>query len=353
MARFYGTAGDDQILRSGISAGVISDPIGFTNTAGDIRHTIFAGAGDDVAELGDREGYIDGGDGNDRLYGSPYSDLIYGRAGDDVLYGGNAVGLEILDGGSGADRMTGGSGQHIYVVDDRRDVARDFGVWPDDAWDTIVTNLDLTLSETANIEGVDLTLAGAYGMAARATTIVGNSSNNILTGNDLGNMLHGRDGRDILTGNGGDDRLNGGHGDDVLTGGAGRDVLRGGEGNDFFEDAVGGGDRLFGGAGDDIFMFRNNPSAWEPGADTIAARGGPAFDGVGDAAGDVISLPEEIRPAFDETDIGRVELVNVGTRTLIRANLDDDPDYEFRLYIEDGQSVRASDYTGQDFGLYL
>lgn len=190
-------------------------------------------------------------------------------------------------------------------------------------------------------------------MAARATTIVGNSSNNILTGNDLGNMLHGRDGRDILTGNGGDDRLNGGRGDDVLTGGAGRDVLRGGEENDFFEDAVGGGDRLFGGAGDDIFMFRNNPSAWEPGADTIAARGGPAFDGVGDAAGDVISLPEEIRPAFDETDIGRVELVNVGTRTLIRANLDDDPDYEFRLYIEDGQSVRASDYTGQDFGLYL
>ena len=53
---------------------------------------------------------------------------------------------------------------------------------------------------------------------------------------------------------------------------------------------------------------------------------------------------------FGGTGVGRVSLVNSGTTTLVRGNVDADATFEFVLAIEDG-GVLASAYKAGDFVL--
>lgn len=85
-----------------------------------------------LAANGGNGNYLDGGDGNDRLYGSGGSDWLKGGAGSDYLVGGN--GADILQGGAGDDRgangearILGGAGtdQYIFGFGDGRDVVFD------------------------------------------------------------------------------------------------------------------------------------------------------------------------------------------------------------------------------------
>lgn len=63
-------------------------------------------------------------------------------------------------------------------------------------------------------------------------TILGDSSDNLLTGTEFADLIQGLDGDDTLDGNAGNDTLQGGAGSDWLRGGAGHDTLYGGDGLD-------------------------------------------------------------------------------------------------------------------------
>jgi Ca2+-binding RTX toxin-like protein len=364
MADIFGTAGADEILRNRLSPGVISDPL-VTGTLGS-ANLIFAEAGNDWIEAGDFGDEVHGGTGDDRIFGGLGSDWLHGDAGDDLIVSGDnlpdefgTAGFVVLDGGTGADYMIGREGQQFFVVDDQRDVVRDTGTIEGDNYDTIVTNLDYTLSETAGIEVLDFAFAEYFGLAARPVVGIGNSHDNILFGNELRNKLYGGDGYDIVTGEDGCDRVFGGRGDDDVQGNAGRDVVRGQDG----DDNVWGGsgvDRLVGGRGEDTFFFNYVTDSSAAARDVIAAGDGAiAFQGAGRPGGDLIWMPNDLGPVpntplgpftFGGTGKMQVSCVDRGTDTLVRANVDDDAKFEFRILIEDG-AVRADQYTAGDFFL--
>ena len=137
-------------------------------------------------------------------------------------------------------------------------------------------------------------------------------------------------------------------------------MVRGQKGND----SVWGGadqDRLIGGRGNDTYFF-NYVSESVPGAaDVIACGDGAvAFENPGAAAGDLIWLPNALSPetasealgpfTFGGTGRNEVSCIDAGRDTLVRANVHDDPGFEFVVRIADG-AVRAKAYTADDFFL--
>ena len=99
-----------------------------------------------------------------------------------------------------------------------------------------------------------------------------------------------------------------------------------------------------------------------PGArDLIRAdlAGGIAFEGAGIAGGDRIDLAGidanttaggNQAFVFGGTGVGRVSLVNPGSNTLPRCNVDGDGAFELEMLIEDG-AVLAGAYKALDFVL--
>ncbi|MEI6160190.1 MAG: calcium-binding protein, partial [Roseococcus sp.] len=166
-----------------------------------------------------------GGAGGDTLLGTSASNLLRGEAGNDRL-----------DGRAGADRMIGGSGDDTYYVDNAGDLTTEEagggtdGVLASLSWPLDAELERLTLTGTADLNGM---------------------------GNALANRVDGNAGANILDGDAGNDTLYGLAGDDTLRGGAGADTLDGGLGTD----------RLEGGLDADRFMFR---SAAEANGDVIA-----------------------------------------------------------------------------------
>jgi Ca2+-binding RTX toxin-like protein len=82
MATFYGTEGNDSILRNSLSLGVTTDPPGLAGTLGTYYNALYGFGGNDVLQAGDgifdydqvSGDYLDGGAGNDILYGGPGQD---------------------------------------------------------------------------------------------------------------------------------------------------------------------------------------------------------------------------------------------------------------------------------------
>lgn len=181
-----GTAGDDTIAPTGVSAGVTGGTPGAGAdriSAGAGRDSILAGAGDDAVDAGDGADSISGGDG---------ADTLFGGAGADTLYGG--AGLDLLQGGRDND---------TYILDATFDV---------------VVELDGEGIDTLRVPFGGLTLMANVENAV-ATTSIAHS----FTGNELANLLVGNAGADTLNGAAGNDTLNGGAGEDVLEGGLGND----------------------------------------------------------------------------------------------------------------------------------
>ena len=130
------------------------------------------------------------------------------------LTGNNANNL--LNGVGGADRMSGLSGDDIYIVDNAGDRVIE-GVGR--GHDTVRTVVNYALSaQSQNIE--DLVLLGSGNIAG-----VGNNAANTITGNNGNNSLNGLGGNDTLNGFGGNDRLTGGNGNDIMSGGTGDDLF--------------------------------------------------------------------------------------------------------------------------------
>jgi Ca2+-binding RTX toxin-like protein len=117
-----GGGGDDKLY-----GGVLDDWL----LGGDGKDELHAGAAGG-AGLGGNGNYLDGGDGNDRLFGREGSDWLEGGAGIDTLEGGG--GDDILTGGAdglrddgtaGGDSLKGGHGDDQYLLraGDGKDVA--------------------------------------------------------------------------------------------------------------------------------------------------------------------------------------------------------------------------------------
>ena len=110
---------------------------------------------------------------------------------DNLLFGNDQA--NILDGSAGADQMAGGLGDDLYVVDNIADVVTEAANAGTDLVQSSVTytlaaNVEnLTLTGTANIDGI------------------GNAAANALTGNAGNNRLDGGAGADTMTGGAGDD----------------------------------------------------------------------------------------------------------------------------------------------------
>ena len=121
------------------------------------------------------------------------------------------IGANKLDGGADADTMIGGAGNDTYQVDDGDDSIIEFD---GEGTDQVNSSASFTLS--GSIE--NLTLTGTADIDG-----IGNALGNKITGNTGANELNGRNGNDTLTGNDGNDGLDGGKGADSLIGGKGND----------------------------------------------------------------------------------------------------------------------------------
>ncbi|SEO50513.1 Hemolysin-type calcium-binding repeat-containing protein, partial [Duganella sp. CF517] len=129
-----------------------------------------------------------------------------------------------LDGGAGADKLIGGSGDDLYLVDAAGDVVTELaGEGADTVW---TSQAAYTL--TANVENLAYTGKAAF-------TGAGNALDNIIAGGHAGNKLDGGAGNDQLIGGDGADSLIGGLGDDTFVGASGKDTVDGGAGTDLLQ----------------------------------------------------------------------------------------------------------------------
>jgi Ca2+-binding RTX toxin-like protein len=129
-------------------------------------------------------------------------------------------GNNLLDGGAGADRMIGKTGDDVYFVDNVGDYVGE-GTGADQGNDTIFSSIGLNLDLPSNMRGVEnLVLQGDADLQG--------------TGNALANSLYGNSGNNLLDGGTGADAMVGGAGNDsYVVDNAGDQVFENaGEGND-------------------------------------------------------------------------------------------------------------------------
>ena len=123
--QFYGGEGVDTIMFGSALAGVTMNLLTGLGSKGDATgdtyfeiENISGSKFNDVLTLGNNGGYINGLDGNDRLFGGSGRDKLFGSIGNDRLTGNS--GADILSGGTGFDTFEftlGGSGQTTVNAD--------------------------------------------------------------------------------------------------------------------------------------------------------------------------------------------------------------------------------------------
>ena len=111
----------------------------------------------------------------------------------------------ILNGGTGINTLIGSLGDDIYQVDTTTDIITELATQGND---TIQSSVTFSLATLTNIENLTLTETAAINGT-------GNTGNNTLIGNTANNTLTGDAGNDILNGGVGIDTLIGGLGDDI------------------------------------------------------------------------------------------------------------------------------------------
>jgi Ca2+-binding RTX toxin-like protein len=326
MGTYTGTAGNDTITRSTVSAGVTANPPGSRPSAAD--DVIDGRGGDD---------YLAGGGGNDRLYGGAGNDFLevmlqsFGIGGPAWLYGGE--GNDTLNGyiffpapfegtpetrqfgGAGDDSLSGSQEDHngaYFAVDtlvggtgndtyhDVSSVGDVIIEQPGEGVDTVITERGITLPD--NVE--NLTLVRIVDPPYFDQTASGNNLANTIIGATDDNTFYGEGGDDTIFGGGvaywaepwmaisDEDTIYGGDGNDTIHGGDGvtsadgADTLYGEAGNDTIhaqagDDVASGGDgndALYGGGGNDqLAGDAGNDVLWgNSGVDTL--RGGLGND---------------------------------------------------------------------------
>ncbi|MFT3857755.1 MAG: calcium-binding protein [Aquabacterium sp.] len=305
----YGGYGDDT-LDGGAGDDLLLGATADERLYGGGNDTLSGGDGDDTLKGGV---WLDGGAGNDMLSTEGYVGRLYGGEGDDTLT--TNVGVQVVDGGSGADliRLSGSAySDATRVVADGQDTLElsgltlsalkgyarlvqdshglilhlDNGVWMNVHPGMETLKLHLADAQLTLGDVLAMTPLKMYGGDAN-DTLVGGAGNDEISGGEganhlsggagddslftygNGGILLGEEGNDTLVAWSGDHLLDGGAGDDVLQGGPGNSVLLGGAGNDTLNiDA--GNDVLTGGAGADTYVIHPT-EATNRGADTLVA----------------------------------------------------------------------------------
>lgn len=222
--RLYGSAGNDRILAG----------------AGDDE--VEAKAGADRVELGEGDDHAQGGDGADTLVGGTGMDILFGQAGDDLLYANAEIAPAAallqgqsqspqdgesgwLDSGDGDDRLTGDAGADILLGGAGNDLILGGGgddhLAGDDSGHEVPQYLRWLAYQVAHDVTTDA--AGNRLYSYRYSTV-----NDVARQAGGDDALYGGAGNDWLFGQGGDDYLDGGTGNDVAFGDEGDDVIVGG-----------------------------------------------------------------------------------------------------------------------------
>ena len=265
----------------------ISDVYGLTGNLSIARDTVI-------------ENFI-AGSGNDLIAGNAAANYLNGRDGDDRLWG--SGGDDILEGGAGADTLDGGEGSDTASYTDS-DAA-------------ITVNLADGTITGGHAEGDTFTSIENLAGSAHADTLTGDSGNNILEGGPGADLLDGAAGNDAaaythsntaVTVNLASGTATGGHatGDslnniesllgsrynDTLIGDAGTNRLDGGPGHDRLTGRQ-GADTLIGGLGNDTADYAGSPVAVTVRLHNLSASGG-------DAQGD--TFPSLLDVAYTDAD---------------------------------------------------
>lgn len=354
----YGGDGND-IMRGGQGTDLLEGGAGDdTAFGGNGKDTLRGDAGHDYLNGGNGDDVLDGGLGDDVLVGGFGDDILRGGAGDDNLS--DRYGINRLEGGAGDDFLRAGTGHDtLYGGDD------DDTILGGDAGDQLSGEFgdDILRGQ----EGDD-TVSGGRGNdllfgGSGDDTLLGINGNDVLDGGSGNDNLIGHQGSDILRGGSGNDKLSGQVGPDKLVGGTGDDSLDGGAGDDLLIGGL-GADLLIGAEGDDKFIFRKTSDSTLTVFDTIAG-----IEGIGVAGGDIIkvspidadtttigfqnftflgdtgSSPE----VWLDFGAGALWVQDAGDDTLLFASTSGGGRVDFRVMIEDGLDISASDYTADDF----
>ena len=226
------------------------------------------GGNDTITATNSATRTYDGGAGNDVLNGGSVADNLIGGTGDDTISGGG--GNDTIKGGADADSLNGGDGDDTFLAN--LSEAEFDSLQGGSGIDTLQRTTDdgqgdLVLNEflaTNSIERVNMDAGGS------TRGIDGNSDDNVLDFSATTffntHSVEGVGGNDTITatnsatrtydGGAGNDVLNGGSVADNLIGGTGDDTISGGGGNDTIVGGV-GADSLTGGGGSDRFVFNN------------------------------------------------------------------------------------------------
>ena len=346
---------------------------------------VYAGAGDDS---------ISAAAGADSLRGDGGDDTLLGLGGNDSIDGG--TGTDSLDGGIGDDylivrafdRANGGTGNDLISITESLPGAIDGGTGSDtlriessyDISTATITgveqlNLNGTVLLTAAQLGSFATVAGyapTYTSASVQLTAGGAALVKLATTLSAGFTLTGSSqiddikfsssyaapisiyagfGNDLIAGASGSDYLRGQQGSDLLSGLNGNDTIEGASGADTLIGGT-GIDVLYGGTGRDIFQFATTSVSAPATPDRIMD-----FEAAGVGLGDLIDLAvidadgalgAQDSFLFNFVGLAGLSLIDSGTDTLLRLNIDNDAAFEIVILIADG-AVLAADYTAADF----
>jgi Ca2+-binding RTX toxin-like protein len=163
--------------------------------------------------LGDKLSNIEivlGSDFADTIVGDVESNILYGGKGSDRLSGGAGKSGDYYQGGDGFDVVTYAASNASVTVD-LKDNTKSTGDATKDVF------MDIEAVEGSNFD--DVLRADTTG----GINLYGLDGNDTLTSDVAGDILSGGAGNDKLFGNGGDDALIGGSGADMLDGGSGTD----------------------------------------------------------------------------------------------------------------------------------
>lgn len=280
-----GAAAADMIL-AGDGADIVAGEVGADILRGEGGDDLIAGgAGADIAV---------GGDGDDEIHGGAEGDFIFGDAGADRLYGDD--GGDVIEGGAGDDQVWAGAGDDLVLA--RANDGSD-SYWGGEGADTL-----------------------DYAAATGNLTV------------DLGNGFMGRG--SVTGGNTGTDTVYGfenfigGSGQDTIIASAAVNVMDGGLGDDVFRfnsAAAANGDKIYGFQPGDKIDF----SAIDADTATTGIQGFALKTGAITATGQIAVSHE---------------LVDGEAVTVLRGNLDSDPEADFELMIAGTHNLKAADFNG-------
>jgi len=162
---------------------------------------------------------VSGTEYDDVIIGAEYHNWLEGREGNDKLFGGDVSGDNLI-GGAGDDLLDGQGGDS--------DTA-----WYSYQGETTGIVADLSAGTSADGQGGTDTLISIENIEGSEfdDLITGDANNNFLSGNNGDDIVHGGAGDDGLAGRDGNDQLFGEAGNDYLDASSGDDLMDGGSGD--------------------------------------------------------------------------------------------------------------------------